>query len=96
MLKTRLEKWKYELSAELGRLVTYEELADESGVAYSTLQKHVGHTFRRPDYATAKKICDAFNRLSDAQTRSPDDYFFYVEEESEPGQVVALAASARY
>jgi hypothetical protein len=91
MLRTRLEKWKYELSAELDRLVTYEELADESGVAYSTLQKHVGHAFRRPDYATAKKICDAFNRLSGSQTRSPDDYFFYVDEEDGPGQAVAVA-----
>jgi hypothetical protein len=91
MFRTRLEKWKYELSAELGRLVTYEELADASGVAYSTLQKHVGHSFARPDYATAKKICDAFNDMS-SKKRSLDDYF-YLEEESEPGQAVAVAAS---
>lgn len=89
MYKTRLEKWKLELSAELGRSVTYEEIAKDTGVAYSTLQKHVGHVFSRPDFATAARICEFFNRASAKRSnRTPLDYFVMTEE---PGQVPAFA-----
>ena len=85
---TRLEQWKRELSAELERDVTYEEIAQETDLAYSTLQKHVSHRFRRPDFATAAIICSFFNERSTAnRKRSPLDYFVAVEE----GEAVAVA-----
>lgn len=84
---TRLEQWKRELSAELERDVTYEEIAAEAGVGYSTLMKHVNHKFSRPDYGTAARICRFFNERSKA-SRTPLDYF----EEAPEGEVAALPA----
>ncbi len=71
---TKLEQWKRELSAELGRDVTYEEIAAETVLSYSTLMKHTNHKFTRPDYGTAAKICEFFNERS-AKMRTPLEYF---------------------
>ena len=75
---TQLEQGKRELSAELQRDVSYEEIAKKTELAYSTLLKHVSHIYRRPDYAIASAICDFFNSLS-KKTRTPLEYFVQVE-----------------
>lgn len=87
--KTNLEQWKRELSAELGRDVTYEDIAQDTNVSYSTLMKHARFKFRRPDYATAAAICDFFNKRSSTR-RTPLEYF----EEASEGQGAGLAAQA--
>lgn len=87
--KTNLEQWKRELSAELKRDVTYEEIASGTDLAYSTLQKHVSHAFRRPDLATASRICAFFNEKSVRKNRTPVEYFL----ETEVGQSVAVGAA---
>ncbi|HML22065.1 MAG TPA: hypothetical protein PKD09_10465 [Aggregatilinea sp.] len=85
--ETGLEQWKRELSAELGQDVTYEQIAAETELSYSTLMKHARAQFRRPDYATAARICEFFNKRSKKQ-RTPLEYFVEVE----PGQLMELAA----
>jgi hypothetical protein len=85
---TMLEQWKRELSAELGRDVTYEEIAEKTNLSYSTLMKHTNHQFTRPDYGTAAKICEFFNGLS-AMGRTPLDYF----QEEDEGQPVAVSVA---
>jgi hypothetical protein len=86
--KTKLKEWKADLEAELRRKITWREIAEGSGVVYSTLQKHVNHEFQRPDYATASKISAWFNSMSKAKRKwTPLDYFFLVSsEEDDPGQ----------
>jgi len=86
--ETQLEQWKRELSAELGRDVTYAEISEATGLAESTLWKHANHMFRRPDYGTAARICDFFNANS-SKTRTPLHYF--VEVNSDQGVKVAVS-----
>lgn len=86
--KTQLDQWKRELSAELHRDISYEEIAEATGLSYSTLIKHRSHSFTRPDLATAAKIVAYFNEKSDTP-RSTMEYFV---EESEEGQGVAVPA----
>lgn len=80
--KACLEQWKRELSAELQRDVTYDEIARRTGIGYSTLMKHSSrHLYARPDYAIAARICAFFNALS-GDTRAIDSYFEEVDPES--------------
>lgn len=88
--KTQIEQWKRELSAELRRDVTYEEIAAETGLSYSTLMKHANHVFKRPDYGTAARICDFFNARSQKE-RTPLHYFLEVTED-EQGEKMAVTA----
>jgi len=85
--KTRIKQWKRELSAELERNVTYDEIAEATGIAYSTLLKHANHEFVRPDYGTAARICKFFNERS-LFMRTPLDYF----EDDSTGQPAAVVA----
>lgn len=85
---TNLEQWKRELSAELGRDVTSEEIAKETGLAYSTVIKHGGHVFLRPETDIAAKIVDFFNeRSKKKKDRTTLDYFIEVD----LGQPAAVA-----
>lgn len=86
---TRLEQWKRELSAELERDVTYEEIAEHIDVGYSTLMKHVSHRYSQPDMGTASRICRFFNERS-TKHRTPLDYF----QEVDQGERVAEFAVA--
>jgi len=82
---TNLEQWKRELSAELQRDVTSEEIARETGLAYSTVIKHGGHVFSRPETDTAARIVDFFNERSEKK-RTTLDYFVEVD----LGQLLAV------
>ena len=75
--KTKLADWKKMLEEELDRRVLWDEVERGTGIAYSTLQKHQSHTYTRPDFATAAKICEFFSKTSKRTLRkvTPLDYF---------------------
>jgi hypothetical protein len=89
--RTRIKDWKGILESELERNVTWEEIEASTGVAYSTLQKHQGHIFSRPDFAIATKICQFFNKTSRKKLRrvTPIEYFEEIEDSSEEMELVA-------
>ena len=94
MYRTRLTEWKDELVVELRRSVTWEQISQETGLSYNTLQKHKDHVYVRPDFDVARRITDWFNAKSRLRMKSPLDYFVIVEgsEDAELGQPAAVSA----
>ena len=94
MYRTRLTEWKDELREELRRNVTWEEISQETGLSYNTLQKHKDHVYVRPDFDVARRITDWFNAKSRLRMKSPLDYFVIVEgsEDESEGQRLAVSA----
>jgi hypothetical protein len=87
--RTALAQWKAELEEQLDRRVQWYEVEKGTGIAYSTLQKHVTHRFKRPDYAIAERIAAWFSKMS----RSKRKYTAhgYYEKVVDEGQQVAVA-----
>ena len=95
MYRTRLTEWKDELEAELRRSVTWEQISQETGLSYNTLQKHKDHVYVRPDFDVARRITDWFNAKSRLRMKSPLDYFVIVEgsEDESEGQPAAVSVT---
>lgn len=79
--KTKLKEWRDALEDELDRRVLWNEIEKRTDLAYSTLQKHQVHTYSRPDYAAATRVCQFFRETSTRKFRrvTPLDYFEVVE-----------------
>jgi transcriptional regulator with XRE-family HTH domain len=80
--RTRLQELKLKMQADKGDTITWQEIADEVGIALSTIQRYVHEPVSRPDYSVIDRLAIYFD--------VPIRDLIYLEEEQDP-QLVAVA-----
>lgn len=81
--KTRLRELKLKLQAEKGETISWHSIANEVGIAYSTIQRYASEAIPRPDYAVVDRLAMFFD--------VPIREFIYRVEDDDQGQQVAVA-----
>lgn len=83
--RTRLNQLRREKSAKEEREITYQEIAAEAGIAYSTIQRYAHGVVARPDYTVLASLASYFGV-------PVEKLVIAVEDDVNPGQRVAVAA----
>ncbi len=83
--RTRLNQLKREKSARDEREITYQEIADAAGIAYSTIQRYAHDVVPRPDYTVLASLSAYFGI-------PVEQLVIAVEEDENSGELVAVAA----
>jgi len=79
---TRMKQLIREKSAREHRDITYREIAEETGLAWSTVERYANNRVRRPDLEVVAKLC-AFFGVSLSE---------FVVEDDEASEQTAVAA----
>ena len=75
--RTRLQELRLQRQAAVGNAITWQEIADEIGVALSTIYRYVHEPVSRPDYSVIDRLAAYF----DVPVR---ELVFFVEENEDP------------
>lgn len=58
--RTRLRQLKRKMSLETGRDITYQDIANETGLSYQTVHRYATKVIPRPDYETVVTLAKFF------------------------------------
>jgi len=82
--KTHLRELKLQEQAKRGEAMTWQQIADEVGIAYSTIQRYVHESVPSPDYSVIDRLAEYFGV-------SVRDLIYRVEDDETPEPVGAGA-----
>ena len=80
---TRMKELMMRRETRTGTQLTYQDIADATGLSVSTVERYANNRVRRPDLTVVRQLCEYFGV-------SLRDFVF---QEDEPGEVVAVAVS---
>ena len=86
---TRMKQLMREKAARDGKRITYSDIAQATGLAWSTVERYANNRVRRPDLEVVAKLCDYFGvSLSEFVLGEGDS------PEVVPGRVITAPAQA--
>lgn len=83
--KSHLIREKLRMAARKGHDISYQDIADATGLAYMTVHRYATKVIPRPDFETVLKLAGYFGV-------PVEDFVYSVAEETETPEVLAVAA----
>lgn len=83
--RTRLRQLKLEKAMRMGKEITYQDVAEATGLSYQTVHRYATKVIPRPDYETVVKLANYFRV-------SVEDFMLASQEDIDEGQMAAALA----
>ena len=83
--RTRLRQLKLEKAMRMGKEITYQDVAEATGLSYQTVHRYATKVIPRPDYETVVKLANYFQV-------PVEEFMLAGREEADEGQLVAVLA----